>query len=41
VQVISYNGVAVAGATRVWLAPTIDDLPRGHPLRRFVEIPAS
>ncbi len=37
-QLISYNGaaVAVAGATRVWLAPAIDDLPRGHPLRRFV-----
>ena len=37
-QLISYNGaaVAVAGATRVWLAPAIDDLPGGHRLRRFV-----
>jgi len=38
VELISYNcaPAAVAGATRVWLAPAIDDLPRGHPLRRFV-----
>ena len=38
VDLISYDGavVAVAGSTRVWLAPTIDDLPPGHPLNRFV-----
>ncbi len=37
-QLLSYNGaaVAVAGATRVWLAPAIDDLPCGDPLKRFV-----
>ena len=37
-DLISYDGavVAVAGASRVWLAPTIDDLPPGHPLNRFV-----
>ncbi len=37
-QLLSYDGaaVAVAGATRVWLAPAIDDLPCGDPLKRFV-----
>ncbi len=31
-----FQVVGTVGATRVWLAPAIDDLPRGHPLRRFV-----
>ncbi len=37
-QLVLYDGrpAAVAGATRVWLAPEVDALPRGHPVARFV-----
>ena len=37
-QLVLYDGrpAAVAGATRVWLAPGVDALPRGHPVARFV-----
>ena len=37
-QLVLYDGrpAAVAGATRVWLAPEVHALPRGHAVARFV-----